>query len=1127
MKKILLLFGLMISFLSFCQSFQDAPWMEQFDLENRSTPLKFEQIVDAANTYFATIDINAKGSGYKVFKRWETRWINFVDDQGYLPNGLDFWNSWNETEAFSSHRSTMADDSNWTSLGPTDFTNRPTSYLNIGRVNVIVKDPNNDNILYAGAPAGGIWKSTDEGLSWNVLTDNLPQIGVSGIAVDPNNSQIIYIATGDDDAGDSIGVGVWKSTDGGTTWNPAGFDPNNSPSRMNDIYINPNDSNMLWVATTSGLYRSTNAGSSWTVVQGGNIRDVKIKPGDPNTVYCVSSSVFYKSTNGGASFTPSSSGLPTSSGRLVIDVTPANANYVYVVSATTSSAYQGIFRSTNSGDSFSQMANTVNIFESSQAWYDLALGVSAQNEDEIYVGVLNVWKSSNGGNSFTKLNSWTTRNAAYTHADIHYLRFFEKSDGSEQLFAGTDGGFFKSVDGGTTFADLTTGMEISQFYRIDVSQQTSTRIVGGTQDNGGFGYDNIWSNYHGGDGMEGVIDPNNDNIYMGFMQNGQNLFVSNNAGQSGSSGYSGPEQGNWITPLAINTDSEVYAGYSRLYEFDGNWTAVSPSFGTNIDRLEIDPSNPDNIYVAINNSLRKSTDRGVSFTNTQSFSTLITGIEVNNNDSNIVYVTTSGFSGGVFRSTDGGSTFTNITENLPSTLKFCIVHRKDDPLNNIYLGTHVGVYRYNDNLAEWEEFDNNLPNVEVADLAINITDEVIVAGTYGRGIWISPLGETQLAENDIRLVSIDDPSGQSFKCGDVTPQIRVKNNGQNTVTTIDVVYNVDGGTNETETWTGTLNSEETTIIDLPTMTLDRGEHSLFVSVNITNDAFPSNNDSNLVFYVNDTGVAQLVNTFEDAEDELITFNESSNEVLWERGVPTGNDLNSAFSGTQVYATNLDGNHPDQTKAFLFSQCYDLSQITDPILKFHMAFEIEQDWDLVYVEYTIDEGATWSLLGSADDPNWYNSSRIAGDGVANNCFNCVGGQWTGTDLNWTQYTYALDALTNEENVVFRLVWHSDQSVNFEGAVVDNFFVDGTLSTSEFSLNDIRVYPNPSDGIFTVKTTNIETYDYEVIDITGKTILSQKDVISNYHQVDMSNFSNGIYFLKLQSGSQQTTFKLMVK
>jgi photosystem II stability/assembly factor-like uncharacterized protein len=1141
MKKTLLFLITCFTFsFSNAQINSGAPWMKDLNIQSRTAQLKFKDIVDVANSYWKSHDKDAKGSGYKPFKRWENYWKNFINEDGLLPTSQDLWNTWLQKEAQVATFDVLADTSNWISLGPTDFANRSTSTANIGRINSITVDPNNPNTYYAGAPAGGIWKSTDAGLNWTPLIDELPQIGVSGIAVDYNDSQTIYIATGDDDAGDSFSVGVWKSTDGGTTWSQTGLNPSNAPNRMNDIYIHPTDSNILWVATTSGLYKTIDAGVTWIKTQAGSIRDLKIKPGDPNTIYAVSSSTFYKSIDAGDTFTTLSTGLPASSGRLVIDVTPANSDVVYVVSATSGNGYQGIYKSSDSGDTFTQKANTVDIFESTQSWYDLALAVSDTNENEIYVGVLNIWKSIDGGDSFNVTNSWFQHNPSYTHADIHLLRFY-----NGELYAGTDGGFFKSSNSASTFTDLTEGMEISQFYRISVSQQTSGKIAGGLQDNGGFGFaNNQWNNYHGGDGMEGVIDPNNDNFYYGFMQNGQTLFVASDSGQSGNQGFNGPENGNWITPLAINSESEVFAGYSKVYQFaNGSWTAISPSFGTNIDVLEIDTGDSNNMYVAINNTLRKSIDKSVSFTQVATFATVITSIEVNNNDSNIVYVTTSGTNGKVLKSTDGGNTFVDITGSLPNLTKNIIKHQAENPNNPLYLGTSVGLYRYDDTTADWEPFENNLPNTSVTDLAINLNDNNITAATYGRGVWRSDLPAPQLANDDIKLISVNNPNNNDIICGNTTPQVTVKNNGLNVISSIDVTYTVDGGVANNFTWTGNLASLATTTIDLPLLNLIQGAHNLSITTTITNDTFSNNNDATTTFYANSNGVSAQVNTFESDADNLITFNAAGGNSQWERGIPTGTQLNTATSGTSVYATNLAGNYADQTKSYLISQCYDLSVIINPILKFNMAFILEFDWDLVYVQYTLNQGVSWTLLGNAGDPNWYNSSRIAGDGLATpeNCFNCVGGQWTGTNTTMTEYSYDLAALASETNVIFRIVFHSDQSVNEEGVVIDDFVVDGItpdddgdgvgntvdncpltanadqLDTDGDGLGDVCDDDDDNDGVLDINdncplTANADQADDNgdgignVCDTDNDTILNADDNCPLTANTDQADFDN---------------------
>jgi hypothetical protein len=1128
MKNYFLLLGLCTLLGANAQIELETPWMKELKSSQRG-PLTYDAIVSAGNAYWETHNKEAKGSGYKPFKRWEAHWENYVDVNGFLPSTIEMWNSWEQKTFKKQLRTTssaaMTDESDWYSLGPVDFINRSTNYLNLGRVNCIIMDPNNSNTMYVGAPGGGIWKSIDAGITYVPLTDNLPQIGVSGIAIDPNDSNIIYIATGDDDANDTYSVGIWKSTNGGASWEQTGLNPSNSPGRTSEIYINPTDSNMLWVVTSNGVYKTTNGGTNWVITQSGDFRDLKVNPSDPNIIYATTNSQFFRSTDAGDSFTQITLGLPSSAGRLIIDVTQANGAYVYVAAATEGYDYQGIYRSTNNGLAFTQMANTTDLFDGvSQAWYDFALGASNTNPDEIYVGVLNIWKSEDGGDSFSQINDWGTRNASYTHADIHFIRDFDNG-----LFVGSDGGVFKSTDSGTSFEDLTVGLSITQFYRISVSKLDSNKIAGGAQDNGGFGFGGQWASWHGGDGMEGVIDPNNDSLYYGFMQRGQSLFVNDNSGLPGStSGYNGPTTGNWITPLSINKDSEVYAGYSSLYNFNqGVWTEVSPSFGTNIDVLELDPINSDIIYVGLNATLQKSSDHGLTFSTVTNFSNNITSIEVNNSDNTVLYVTTRGNNGNVYRSINQGDSFTDITGSLPNVAKNIIKHQKNTSNNVLYLGTSLGVYRFNDNDNDWEAFDTNLPNSDVRDLSINSIDNNITAATYGRGAWRSELAVSEVAANDIQLVGVENPLSTQVNCGDISPQLKVKNNGQNTISNVDIVYTVDGGEQVSSSWSGSIISGDNAFIDLDTLELSRGLHTLNVTTTIVDDFFSSNNNVEIIFYANDLGTAQQVNTFENVEDALIVLTETGDDI-WELGVPSGALLNSAASPVNVYATNLDGNHGDQQKGYLVSQCYDLTNIANPVLKFDMAFDLETDWDLVYVEYSTNQGVSWNLLGSADTPNWYNSSRIAGDGVADNCFNCVGGQWTGTESALNQYSYALDAFSTEPSMIFRIVFEADQSVNQEGVVIDDFFVDGTaLNTGSFELSQLAVYPNPSKDVFYIQVQNNKPYDLQVTDITGKRLFVNKNINpSTTYPLQMQGYSSGIYFLQIKVDDQQTTRKLIL-
>ena len=1062
--------------LSHAQFNQDAPWMKQVNEKASSTTtartsesrVSLAEISKAFELYWENKDYNKKGSGHKPYKRWENFWTHFANEQGYLPTQQELWNAFQ-----SKQNSTLKVNavSNWTPLGPFSHIAENGRLPGQGRINAIAVDPNNANTWYIGAPAGGIWKSVNAGSTWVPLTDELPQIGVSGIAIDPNNSNIIYIATGDDDAGDSFSVGVFKSTDGGVTWAQTGLNPSNSPTSMNEIYIDPSNSNTLWVATNRGVYKTTDGGMNWTqYLSNKNVKDIKLKPGNASIIYAVTPNEYFKSTDGGENYTKITSVLPTASGRFVLAVTPSNPEAVYVLSAhiydsnddtagpdgKEDGSFQGLYKSVDSGETFTKTANSANVFESDQAWYDLAITVSPVDENEIYVGCLNIWKSTNGGDTFTKVNEWFINNASYTHADIHSLNFYNGA-----LYCGSDGGIFVSSDGGTNFTDYTEGLAISQFYRITVAPKDPTKVIGGLQDNGGHSYrNNQWRNYHGGDGMDNVIHPNDDALIYGFTQYGGSLNISSNGGQSLIASVPAPTnvRGDWITPLDIDKNGEVYAGYKAIYKLVGNtWDKKSANFGDNVLDLEIDPLEPLIIYSSVGKNLKKSLNGGVSFTDVFTFPSNINSIEVNNSNNNIVYVTTA-VSGqrGVFKSTDGGNTFENITYNLPTDQPyFIVVHQGRHTDNPIYVGTNLGVYRLDDTLTEWEEFFTGLPNSPVRDLDINEDDGIITAGTYGRGVWQSAI-PMELLDNEIRLVSINAPNNGAVLCAGVNPEITVENLGVNAISTFTVEYGL-GTLTENYVWNGMLNSGEEVNVTLPGLNLNSsGIQKLLVKVSMPNDIYLDNNSSSIDFLANTIGDAGTLFTFEDGTDDLYTYNDGNFEASeWQRGVPSGTLLKNASSGTKVYATNLSGNHNDKVKSFIVSNCYDFTTIASPVLKFQMAYDLEVNWDIVYVQYSINQGASWNVLGSVNSqPNWYNSNRTSATN-GQDCFNCPGAQWTGTNATLTEYAYDFAAnagigetdLRNQSNIMFRIVFHSDDAVNQEGAVVDDFIIEGAQTDDD--------------------------------------------------------------------------------
>ncbi|MFL3661847.1 MAG: WD40/YVTN/BNR-like repeat-containing protein, partial [Polaribacter sp.] len=294
MKQLLFILILSISSFSFSQVIsENNPYTKEFALDlkknaskntvlkNGNTKPSLKKISSQFDAFWRQKDYSKKGSGYKPFKRWEQHWSHYLMEDGSIAPPSVLWDAWREKKALegTKNKTIQSPASNWSSIGPAVVANTSTKTAGQGRVNAIALDPSDPNTIYVGAPAGGIWKSTNNGIDWTPLADNLPQIGVSGIAIDPNNSDIIYISTGDDDAGDSYSIGVLKSLDGGATWNTTGLTFNFNYKGSNEIFIDPTNSNIVWVATSVGLYKTNDAGDNWDVMLNANIRDFRLKPG--------------------------------------------------------------------------------------------------------------------------------------------------------------------------------------------------------------------------------------------------------------------------------------------------------------------------------------------------------------------------------------------------------------------------------------------------------------------------------------------------------------------------------------------------------------------------------------------------------------------------------------------------------------------------------------------------------------------------------------------------------------------------------------------------------------------------------------------------------------------------------
>jgi len=670
--------------------------------------------------------------GYFQYKRWEWFMAPRVSQSG---ERFDPARVWKERETYSAQNK-MMNAGNWTLIGPTN--NIPSGGGGAGRLNFVRVDPTNANNIWVGSPAGGLWKSVTGGTNWTTTTDQLSQvIGCTDLAIDPTNTNVMYLATGDGDAGDTYTVGVLKTTDGGVTWNTTGLSYNIANYRqISKILINPNSTNIVLVATTAGIFRSTDFGVTYTNVQAGAFKDMEMKPGDPNTVYCCGTE-FYKSTDGGQTWTKTLTGLPVAIdvSRMAIAVTPANPDYVYLIAGLPAPNYgtEGFYKSTNSGSSFTN-PSTPGL--GNQQWYDLCIASSPTNADEVLLGgQTDFLRSTNGGSTWSQ-------NGGFTHVDYHDVIYTS----SATYFLASDGGLFKTTNSGSTWTDLSNGLQIAQMYGFGHSATNVNLIIQGWQDNGTNKYNGAnWSQIMGGDGMLCFIDWNNDqNMWAEYYEGA--LQRSTNGGLS----WSGPattinEVGAWVTPYLQDpvVSTTVYAGFNNVWKSvngGANFSKISNFSGTStVTTIEVSPADPLVIWASRAGALMLTTNGGATWSTISNVpSGTITGIACSNTDPLKAWITYSGFANvnKVFQTNDQGVSWINLSASVPNIPINCILYIPNSN-DALYIGTDVGVYHKDASMSVWQPFYNGLPNVIVTQLEVFAPNGKIRASTYGRGMWES------------------------------------------------------------------------------------------------------------------------------------------------------------------------------------------------------------------------------------------------------------------------------------------------------------------------------------------------------------------------------------------------------
>ena len=669
----------------------------------------------------------------------------------------------------------------WTSIGPDNIG---------GRTLAVAVDPANHTRVWAGLAAGGLWLSTtggDGADAWDLVATGFPTVSVSSIVIDPANSNDMWIGTGEigryargqvgtPGARSGYGLGVLRSTDGGATWQTTGLDWTFDQSRcVQRLRQDPSNAAILWAATTEGVYKTTDSGTTWTLSNAVLMAmDLVVDPSTPSVVYAAHGQLgvpddtqagVWKTTNGGTSWARLAGGLPTTDfGRSALTAYPSGAGPTVVyagVSSASSRQVVGLYRTTNGGTSWSLQTSTN--WASSQAWYDNVIAVHPNDANLLLAAGLDVYRTTNGGGNLNDVTAWylgydfivpaggPEGPSDYVHADSHAITF-DPTD-PNIVYVGCDGGVFKSTDAGVNWSGKNGGLVTTEFYAGFANGYTTQNLaLGGLQDNGTVKYlgSPTWSKVFGGDGGWCAIDPSNENVlYEEYVYS--NMYKSTDGGNNWNEIHSyNSSVANFIAPFVVceSTPSRIYVGQlavERSTNGGSTWSFTNGSNwnGTPVCTIGASFSSADTALAATGSSataatfeLRR-TVNGSTWTNvTGSLPTrYLTDITYDPNDSRNAWICFSGYGAPhVFSSTDAGLTWTDRTANLPDIPCQSIVV---DPVNaqHVYVGTDLSVYRTTNGGTSWQDFSAGMPSAMITDLVFKKDDRLLRCATFGNGVY--------------------------------------------------------------------------------------------------------------------------------------------------------------------------------------------------------------------------------------------------------------------------------------------------------------------------------------------------------------------------------------------------------
>jgi hypothetical protein len=1061
----------------------------------KDNTINFYDVCEEAESYFSQIDIHAKGSGWKGYQRWKN-----ANEYKYFPSG----DRSNEDPFFVQHafedfkgdspELKSSFDNGWNELGPR-FIDSITGHYSagLGRIEDFYVDPNNDNRIYLGSRSGGFWKTTNGGLDWEVTTDFLFATGVDAIAVSPTNPDSVLINVRN--ANNGYSHGIYRSTDGGDNWSLSNFNPNNvghgglgDNFRIYKIAYHPTIPNLIFIGTSKGIYRSTDNLQTWSSqITSGDITEIDFHPTDPNYVYLyddyywgANQNVVLTSNNAGVSYTSSSTivGNNDASGKL--SVSNDCSDCVYFASDN------GVWRSQDKGQIFNFISNP------SQSCDGYAVNDLDTNYS-IY-GYLDLVASSDGGANYTQKTYWSFGSTPfdggeYIHADLRNAKSI-----NGVFYVATDGLLCKSSNNGDTWEILSQGTGIRENYKLGTSQSNHFRTISGSQDNGtSIKVKDTWIEFYGADGMEGLIHPLNDDWMMGSVQYGSRRRTTT-GGQS-QSGATPPntQDAAWEAPITYDPNNQMHLfdfrdSIWKSEDFGNSWTYLGKpsSFNGSINQSAIAENNSEIILISKSSDLEKSTDGGLTFNNITNNlpNAYIEDIAFNPKDDNNIFVVYAKYQNDgekIFMSEDGGNSWTNVTYNIGNMPLHSVVIDMD---GNIYVGGEIGVYTMHLNDGNWSLYNPNLPNTTVEELEICNGSNTLKAATWGRGLFEYTLVDKNDYPSILTTSITDMPTASAPKEG-VDQFVTSTISYDNTITETYVLWSINSlGFNNRIEMTNTADTTWISDNALPSGVI--GDKVYFKILTVG-----SNEDTSATYkFMYEVKPYQYCQSAGDA-----TYNGSMTLVSF-------GDIQNITGKTQPYTD------------------YSSSEITDLITGDDYQLTVNINTDNGNYTYYSTVWIDWNSDSDFDDiGERYNlgSTTNNSDGP--------------TDLSPLAITIPTDAHTGPTRMRVSCKYNGYPEacdIGIDGEVEDygiNIISVASATEKNFLA---KLYPNPAKEILNIEfLPGYNNGSIQILDARGKTMIKDIWVNCNTKQLNIGTLAKGVYIVNLSSGIDSSTTKLIIE